>query len=590
MKPISAFYNVMSSANPKWIDSETFAFIGNASGAFQVWQGYTDGRAPVQLSFDENRVWTLGGADVNKNVYFGMDTGGDEQEQIYKVDWNTKIVTNLTNNPKARHYIGPSSPDGKWLYFAGNARNPANFDLCRMNLETYEQEIILQNEDNYNNPGSLSPNGRYLTFNKMKGLTVNYMWILDLETGKAEKVVEEMEFATAKNACWNKDSTGFWFLTNYQSEWMQIAYYDLATKKMEYCHTKEGWDIDQIALSKDGRYMAEAINEGGYLNLKVWDMVEKVEVNHPRIPKSTGGNVSWNGHKLIMNLTSGKRTNDIWVLDLDADSLKRVTTSPMGGITADDLVEPELHKFNSYDGLEVPFWVFRKEKKVNKVVIEIHGGPEGQEKPIYKPLTAYLVSRGFTVVAPNVRGSVGYGKTYTHLDDIEKRMDSVKDIGALVDYIIEAGIAEKGNIAVMGGSYGGFMTLASITEFPDAFTCAVDTVGICNFETFLENTSSYRRANREVEYGSLAEHRHILRAVSPIHKIDKVKCPLMVIHGARDPRVPISEAEQVVEKVSAKGIPVKYLRYEDEGHGLAKLKNKLDCYPQVADFLNEHMK
>ena len=160
MKPISAFYNVMSSANPKWIDSETFAFIGNASGAFQVWQGYTDGRAPVQLSFDENRVWTLGGADINKNVYFGMDTGGDEQEQIYKVDWNTKEVTNLTNNPKARHYIGPSSPDGKYLYFAGNARNPANFDLCRMNLETYEQEIILQNEDNYNNPGSLSPNGR----------------------------------------------------------------------------------------------------------------------------------------------------------------------------------------------------------------------------------------------------------------------------------------------------------------------------------------------------------------------------------------------------------------------------------------------
>lgn len=589
MKPISAFYNVMSSANPKWIDSESFAFIGSASGAFQVWQGFTDGRAPVQLSFDENRVWTLGSADINKNIYFGMDTGGDEQEQIYKVDYETKKVIKLTDNPNARHYLGPCTQDGKYVICSCNARDKATFDLYKVDTNTGKMEMILQNTDNYNHPGSLSPDGRYLTYNKMKGLTVNFMWILDLETGHAEKVCEEMEFATAKNAVWDKDSKGFYFLSNYNSEWMKIAHYDIETKKMEYVH-EEPWDIDGIAMSKDGRYMAMDINEGGYFKLKIWDMKEKVEVNHPSIPKAAGGSISWNGHKLIFSLSSGKRASDIWVLDLDADSLRRVTSSPMGGVTADDLVEPELHTFKSYDGLEVPFWVFRKEKKPNKVVLEIHGGPEGQEKPIYKPLTAYLVSRGFTVVAPNVRGSTGYGKVYTHLDDVEKRMDSVKDIGALVEHITKEGIAEKGKIAVMGGSYGGFMTLASITEFPDKFACAVDTVGICNFETFLENTSSYRRANREVEYGTLANDREVLRAISPIHKVDRIKCPLMVIHGARDPRVPISEAEQVVERVSAKGVPVKYLRYEDEGHGLAKLKNKLDCYPQVAEFLDEHLK
>jgi len=201
----------------------------------------------------------------------------------------------------------------------------------------------------------------------------------------------------------------------------------------------------------------------------------------------------------------------------------------------------------------------------------------------------YLVNQGLAVVAPNVRGSTGYGKTYHHLDDVEKRLDSVADIKALVAYLVDKRIADPARIAVMGASYGGYMTLSSITGYPELWAAAIDIVGIANLETFMENTSAYRRAHRGAEYGTLDKHREILRRVSPIHKADKITCPLMVIHGANDPRVPIGEAEQIVESVRSRGGEVQYLRYEDEGHGIVKLANKLDCYPQVAVFLKKHL-
>ena len=208
---------------------------------------------------------------------------------------------------------------------------------------------------------------------------------------------------------------------------------------------------------------------------------------------------------------------------------------------------------------------------------------------MYSPLIQYLVGQGFSVVAPNIRGSVGYGKEYHHLDDVEKRLDSVADVACLVQHLIDTDVADPDRVAIMGASYGGYMTLASITNYPDLWAAAIDTVGMSDLETFLENTAEYRRSHRESEYGTLAHDRETLRRVSPIHKVDQIVAPLMVIHGANDPRVPVSEADQIVASLENRGVPVKYLRYEDEGHGLSKLKNKLDCYPQVVEFLKEHL-
>ncbi|MDQ3753432.1 MAG: alpha/beta fold hydrolase, partial [Acidobacteriota bacterium] len=224
------------------------------------------------------------------------------------------------------------------------------------------------------------------------------------------------------------------------------------------------------------------------------------------------------------------------------------------------------------------------------VIVSVHGGPEGQERPTFNPTYQYFLSRGYAVLAPNVRGSTGYGKTYTHLDDVRKREDSVKDLAAAVDWLKAQGGADPKRIAVMGGSYGGYMTLAAITLYPDLWAAAVELFGISNFETNLKNTSGYRRKQREREYGTLANDLEFLRSISPIYKVDKIKAPLLVFQGKNDPRVPYTESEQIVKALRERNSPVEYTLFDDEGHGFVKLQNRLVVYPKIVEFLERHMK
>jgi len=224
------------------------------------------------------------------------------------------------------------------------------------------------------------------------------------------------------------------------------------------------------------------------------------------------------------------------------------------------------------------------------VIVYPHGGPESQTRPNFVALFQYFLERGYAILAPNVRGSTGYGTTYMNLDNTIKRMDSVADLAHAAYWLRDQKRGDPKRLAVYGGSYGGFMVLASVTHYPDLWAAGIDVVGIANFVTFMEKTGAYRRAHREAEYGNLREHREFFEKISPIHHVDKIKCPMMVIHGANDPRVPVEEAEQIVAALKKRGIPVEYLRYEDEGHGLAKLKNRLDAYPKMAAFLDKYLK
>ena len=392
------------------------------------------------------------------------------------------------------------------------------------------------------------------------------------------------------------DNTGFYFLTDKDSQFKYMAYYDLKSETITKLY-EENWDVESLALSFDDKYLAMQINRDGYSTLEIYNTKTAQFENVPSAPKGIMGyyGMNWasDSYKLLFSLTSGKRPTDVWMLDMENDTVSRQTFTPTEGIDSDEMVEPTLCHYSSFDGLTVPYWFYKSTKAGNgpvPVVIDIHGGPEGQERPTFNPLFQYLVNEGLNIIAPNVRGSVGYGKDYHHLDDVEKRLDSVADVDALVKHLVETGIAKKDKIAVMGVSYGGYMTLASITHYPDLWAAAIDTVGMSDLETFLENTADYRRAHRESEYGSLEHHRDVLRRVSPIHKVDEIVAPLMVIHGANDPRVPVSEADQIVKSLRDRNVPVEYLRYEDEGHGLAKRKNQLDCYPQVAEFLKKYLK
>jgi len=289
----------------------------------------------------------------------------------------------------------------------------------------------------------------------------------------------------------------------------------------------------------------------------------------------------------------GSRTAaNVWAIAAESRAVTRWTESSLGTVSADTLVKPQLIHYTSFDGLSIPAFYFKPQGVTGPlpVVIDIHGGPEAQSRPLFRPLTQYLVSQGYAVLLPNVRGSTGYGKAHSHLDDVYKRMDSVADIKAAYEWLVTLGGAAADRVALFGGSYGGFMVLSALATYPDLWAAGVDVVGIASFVTFLENTSAYRRKVREAEYGSLECDRAFLTQISPLTHVNQITAPLMVIHGANDPRVPVSEAEQIVTALQQRGITVEYLNYPDEGHGLAKLANRLDAYPRVVQFLDRHLK
>ena len=591
MYSIERYLRAHSATGMVWLNNHSLAYLANISGSTQVWRVPAAGGYPEQLTYYSERITGIY-APSEQGFFFSKDTGGNENAQLFSYLYDGSDPADITHNPAAMHQF--AGRVGSRVLYACNGRNPAHFDLCAVDA-CGQEHILVHNEDNYNTPAGISPSGRYVLYNKMRGQEDNALWFYDLTQHRTQQVGHGA-FPVVTSPQWCADSNSFYCLTHAGGDFTYIAHYDIKRNLMRTIHS-ESWDVENLRLSPDGQYLAFSVNVDGYSQLRLLHIasrcVQDVPLQQPTLVLSPGG-IAWSpdSTRLALNLSVGCRPLDIFMYTLGHKCLQQVTYSSYCGLQEDAFVVPELHRFASFDGLEVPVWIYRPLNAPPgplPVVISIHGGPESQERPGFNPVLQYFINQGIAVAAPNVRGSTGYGRAYGHLDDIEKRMDSVADINALVAFLSASGIADAKRIAVMGGSYGGFMTLASITEYPHLWAAAVDTVGIANFETFMENTSSYRRAHRASEYGNLEQHRDILRRVSPIHKVDAITAPLMVIHGANDPRVPIGEAEQIVAHQRERGREVLYLRYEDEGHGIAKLHNRLDCYPQVAAFLKEKL-
>jgi dipeptidyl aminopeptidase/acylaminoacyl peptidase len=339
-------------------------------------------------------------------------------------------------------------------------------------------------------------------------------------------------------------------------------------------------------------------HEDGYSRLQLFDVASgweaRRELPAPALPPGIILEARWSqdGAQLALTHSAANDTADVWVWDVAERVLWRATRSSLGGIPRASFIEPSLVRYPTFDGREIPAFLYLPRDRQPRglpVVINVHGGPEGQVRPSFDPMIQYLVAQGYAVLAPNVRGSTGYGYEYQSLDDVRLRMNSVADLQYAVFWLRESGIADPKRIAVMGGSYGGFMVLSAITTYPDLWAAAVDIVGVANFVTFLENTGPWRRKMRESEYGSLEHDREFLEQISPIHYVDRITAPLLVVHGANDPRVPIGEAEQIVAALRSRSVPVEYMRFEDEGHGLVKRANKLVAYPAIARFLDKYL-
>ncbi|HLM03149.1 MAG TPA: S9 family peptidase, partial [Pyrinomonadaceae bacterium] len=535
-------------------------------------------------------------------------------------------IKELTANPKVRHNFGDWSKDGRLIYYASNKRDRNFFDVYSMEVVSGKEELVFQ-QNGSNNFAAASDNGRYvITSRNGTELSLdNNLYLIDTQTKKETLLTPHTDASQFGDVEFLPGGDSVVLSANRDREFASLAQINNlgAENKMFYVDKNAEWDTESVEVSPRGNLLAYTVNREGFseLNLRKIEtggkpLVANLNFKNETVKLPAQGIVgglafSSDGGKLAFTFSGSKYNADIWLYDLKAKKLTQITKSDRAGIAQESFVEPQLIKYKSFDGREIPAWFYKPlpnphgwiahggssavREQIRKfttlpVIVSVHGGPEGQERPGFNPLYQYYLSRGYAVLATNVRGSTGYGKTFTHLDDVEKREDSVKDLAFAVEWLKTSGGADPKRIAVMGGSYGGYMTMAAITLYPELWAAAVNTVGIVNWETFLKNTSGYRRRQREVEYGMLDKDIAFLRRISPIARVDKIKTPLFVIHGKNDPRVPYTEAEQIVKVLKERGATVEYKLYDDEGHGISKLKNRLELYPLVADFLDKYMK
>jgi dipeptidyl aminopeptidase/acylaminoacyl peptidase len=565
-------------------DGRRVAFLTDITGVTQAWELPVEGGWPEQLTFHEERVSGVHYSPTENKLLYSMDAGGNERSQLFLLgggeEWD------LTQVPEAIHYFGGFSPDGERIAYTATRRNGTDFDVFVQDLLDGEPETVWETSG-YHTVSGWAPNASFLVVSRHHSNLSNDLYRLDLTSGEATLLTPHEGEARFRGARVTPNGESIFLATDRDGDFVRLARLDLSTLEIEHL-TPDDWDVEEVELSEDGRWLAVSRNFEGYSDFMLFSGKGR-RVPGPEMPEGIVGGFEFSpdGERLAFTLTGPNHNPDVWVVDLPDGEARRLTRSSTAGIPPRTFRRPRVVRYPTFDGREIPAFFYEPETSPENapVVVNVHGGPESQSRPLFAPVTQYLLGRGYAVFAPNVRGSTGYGKAYTHLDDVYLRMDSVKDLAYAAGWLRDRG---HERVAVMGGSYGGFMVLAALTEYPELWTAGVDIVGIANMVTFLENTGSYRRALREPEYGSLERDRGFLELISPLHKAEEITAPLMVIHGKNDPRVPVGEAEQIVEKVKKNGGAVEYLLYEDEGHGLAKLKNRLDAYPKIAAFLDEH--
>ncbi|PKR83410.1 S9 family peptidase [Heyndrickxia camelliae] len=587
---VKPYLHVRSAGNPVYHpNGEVLSFITNYTGLPQVWELWSDKGWPSQTSFTEERIIFVKYISGTKMRVIGMDVGVNEKEQLFLLSEQGDI-TPLTDSPDHIHHYGGSSPDGKWIAWSSNRRHPTYFDLYIQNIETLEIRQVYQQDGTYS-VVKWHPNGKSLLIQRTQSNLDNDLGILELESGEVRWLTEHDGEAIFLSPQFSKDGNQIYVLSNKDREFIGLAAIDLTTSNLTWLDKRE-WDLEELTLSNNKNLLAYSVNEGGISKGVIFNLLEqKFSTWDTPIGAITELAFSPDDSKLAYVFNGPKYPSDIWELDVHTNKAKRLTFVSKSPVIEEQLVEPELIRFSSFDGLEVPAFYYKPKKHAGKlpVVVFVHGGPESQIRAVYNPFLQYFLNRGYAVCTPNVRGSSGYGKTYVHLDDVRKRMDSVKDLTALVEWLKNNGNADPDKIAIMGRSYGGFMVLAAITHYPKLWSAAIDIVGISSFKTFLENTGSWRRKLRELEYGSIEEDGEFFDEIDPIHRTKDITSPLMVLHGANDPRVPIEEAEQIVNELKERNHPVTYIRFEDEGHFFVKLKNNITAYTAVADFLDQYI-
>lgn len=519
-----------------------------------------------------------------KSFLYNMSEGGNEQNQIYLYDFESGKNWLVTDG-KSKNSSPVWSSDKKQITYASNRRSPADTDVYITDpYSPNVEKLVIQLKGGGWSILDWSPDGKSLLLEEYVSVTETYLWLLNIEKGEKNLLTPKpkKEKVTYAGGLFDKEGKGFYTTTDLNSEFNRLAYYSFATKQFKPLTEGINWDIEDVSISDNAKWIAFLSNEDGVSVLHILDTATNKEIKLPKLPSAgTISGIKWhnNSTDLAFNFSSNKSPNDVWSYSVSSNQFERWTYSETAGLVTEMFSDPEIIRWKSFDGKQIPALLYRPPSHFTgkrPVIVNIHGGPEAQSRPSFLGATNYYINElGLAVIYPNIRGSTGYGKTYTNLDNGLKRLDAHKDIDTLLDWIATQPDLDSNRIMVMGGSYGGYMTLVSATNYSDKIRCAVDVVGPSNLVTFLKNTADYRRDLRRVEYGDERDPKMnaFLEKNAPLNLVKQIKKPLFVIQGQNDPRVPHTEAEQIVSAVKKNNTPVWYLMAKDEGHGFTKKKN-----------------
>lgn len=582
---LQRYANTRSAGLGGWIADGSGVLVSTRfSTTAQVHRVKAPGGTREQLTFFDEPIASIVPNPKRNGFVFGKDVGGSEFWQLYWFDLDTRETKRLTDG-KSRNESPVWSGDGRRLAYSSTERNGKDTDVWVLDLDTGAKKAVVTDGGAWS-ATDFSPDGKELLVQRFVSINDVQPGAVDLATGKLMRFPVDGGKAAFGAFRFAPDGTRAYYTSDEGSEFRTLRFHDLRTNKVTSLSGGIAWDVEDYALSRDGSRVAFVTNEDGFGVLHLLDAATLKEMALPALPKGVIGGLEFSpdGRRIAFSLNSAVSPSDVYAVDLDANAVTRWTESEVGGLDASTFVAPELVRFPTFDKVKgkprtIPaFWYRPKAKDGTKapVVIQIHGGPESQARPVFNPDIQFLVDQlGVSVLVPNVRGSAGYGKGYLLLDNGDKREDSVKDIGALLDWIARQPELDAQRVAVYGGSYGGYMVLATMTHYDARLRAGVDIVGISNFVTFLENTESYRRDLRRAEYGDERDPgmRAFLQKISPTTNAKSITRPLFVAQGANDPRVPASEAEQIVRTVRGNGGDVWFLEFKDEGHGFRKKPN-----------------
>jgi dipeptidyl aminopeptidase/acylaminoacyl peptidase len=569
----------------------------DASGVYNLYAIPTAGGEPQRLTTSNESQRAVGYFPADDRVLYTQDSGGNELDHLYVLDGGK--ATDLTPGDKTKANFMRFSADRAWFWAETNERDPKSFDVYRYSAKDYKRELVFTNKDAWS-VGDISRDGRWLSLGKNRTNADSDIYLVDLKKkGAAPKLITAHK-GDVQNGAYGfaPDSRTLWYSTDAEGEFTQAWSYDLASGKAR-SEITASWDVAFVAFSETGRYRVSATNEDAKTVLRVVDTTTGKQIALPELPNAdvTGAMFSPDDKKMGFILTSDRTPRDLWVLDIAGGAPRQLTHALNPAVDPGDLADSQVVRYPSFDGLEIPAILFKPKDaspahKVPAVVL-VHGGPGGQSRRGYSAMIQHLVNHGYAILAVNNRGSSGYGKKFFHMDDRKHGDVDLKDVTAARPYLASLPWVDGSHVAIMGGSYGGYMVGAALTFAPDVFDAGIDIFGVMNWVRTLESIPPWWASFREALYtemGDPATDKARLQSISPLFHAEQIKKPLLVVQGKNDPRVLKVESDEIVAAVKKNGVPVDYLVFDDEGHGFQKQKNLIAAQEAYLKFLDTYLR